>query len=147
MRWLALDVGISRVGLAVCDAGERVVTPLRPLDFPGVEGMVPALAPIVREYGVEGLVVGVPVTRAGAGRGERRVGEVEGRLRALGLPVESEDERGTTAAAETLLREAGVPRRRWRDVVDGVAAQLILESFLARRKREGGRVDRAGGGC
>jgi len=47
------------------------------------------------------------------------------------------DERGTTAVAEERLREAGVPARRLRSVVDSVAAQVILDDFLARRKRSG----------
>jgi putative Holliday junction resolvase len=147
MRWLALDVGTSRVGLAVCDAGERVVTSLRPVAFPGPEGIAVALLPIIEEYGIGGLVVGVPVTRGGAGRGERRVAEVAAHLRSLGLPVQGEDERGTTAAAEALLREAGVPRRRWSLLVDGVAARLILEAFLARRNRGAPGVDPEPGEC
>jgi RNase H-fold protein (predicted Holliday junction resolvase) len=48
------------------------------------------------------------------------------------------DERGTTKAAEQLLAQAEVPRRRWPALVDSLAAKLILESHLAARERNGG---------
>ncbi len=134
MRWLALDVGSRRVGVAVCDADERVASPLRAIEYTGPEGLANAVAALVRTWEAEGVVVGVPVTRSGQGRGERRVaGLVASLRRALAIPVETTDERGTTRAAEELLAAAGVPRRRWPDVVDGVAARLILERHLATR--------------
>lgn len=133
MRWLALDLGTRRVGAALCDAQERVVTPLAAFPF---ERLMNEVQAIVREYSVEGIVVGVPTTGRGQGRGEVRARNVIARLAVLGLPVENEDERGTTAAAESLLRQAGVPPRRWAGRVDSLSAQLILESFLARRRRD-----------
>jgi RNase H-fold protein (predicted Holliday junction resolvase) len=77
----------------------------------------------------------VPHTRAGESRGERRVEAVVAELRAvLALPVALVDERGTTAEARARLAEAGVPVRRWHEIVDGVAAQIILETHLAQRR-------------
>jgi putative pre-16S rRNA nuclease len=134
MRWLALDIGSRRVGVAVCDAQERVATALDAFGFAGPEGVAESVAALVRTWEAEGVVVGVPHTRAGGGPGERRVSAVVAVLRTrLEVPVELIDERGTTAAAEGLLAEAGVPHRRWRDLVDSLAARLILESFLAKR--------------
>lgn len=132
MRWLALDLGRRRVGAALCDDREVVITTLPPFRFAALLASVTA---IVNEYGVGGIVVGVPVTRSGQGRGEARAEEALARLAGLGVAVAREDERGTTAAAEALLREAGVPRRAWPDEVDSLAARLILESFLDRRHR------------
>ncbi|HQT95900.1 MAG: Holliday junction resolvase RuvX [Acidobacteria bacterium 21-70-11] len=134
MRWLALDVGSRRVGVAVCDADERVASPLRALDYTGPEGLAGAVAALVRTWEADGIVVGVPVTRSGQGRGERRVaGLVAALRRALAIPIETADESGTTRAAEELLVAAGVPRRRWPDLVDGIAARLILERHLKTR--------------
>jgi putative pre-16S rRNA nuclease len=139
MRWLALDIGSRRIGVAVCDSEERVATALDPFAFTGSGGVAERVAALVRTREAEGIVVGVPRTRAGGGPGERRVSAVVDVLRArLTVPVELIDERGTTAAAEALLLEAGVPRRRWRGLVDSLAARLILESFLALRARSGG---------
>ncbi|MEP0775439.1 MAG: Holliday junction resolvase RuvX [Acidobacteriota bacterium] len=134
MRWLALDLGKERVGVAICDSRETLATALPPLPRAALLESVTAM---IREYGVEGIVVGVPLTARGESRGEARAEEVVARLEELGVPVEREDERGTTAAAETLLRDAGVPRRKWRERVDSLAAQLILEAFLERRRRPG----------
>lgn len=138
MRWLALDIGARRVGVAVCDAEERVATALAPLAFGGPQSLAAAVAVLVAERDVGGVVVGVPVTRGGAGRGEARVAAVVAALRErLAVEVATADERGTTVEAERLLAEAGVPRRRWEGVVDGVAARLILETHLASRHPHG----------
>jgi putative Holliday junction resolvase len=134
MRWLALDVGSRRVGVAVCDADERVASPLRAIDYGGPEQVAGAVAALVRSWDAGGVVVGVPVTRSGQGRGERRVALVVDALRRqLPVPIETTDERGTTMAAEELLAAAGVPQRRWPELVDGIAARLILEDHLATR--------------
>lgn len=138
MRWLALDVGSRRVGVALCDAGERVSTPLAALEFGSAEQLAARVAALAAEREAGGIVVGVPLTRSGAGRGEQRVlAVVEALRRLLSIPVVTADERGTTAAAEERLRAAGVPPRRMRAVVDSVAAQVILDDFLARRQRAG----------
>jgi putative pre-16S rRNA nuclease len=138
VRWLALDVGSRRVGVAVCDAGETVASTLRALPFDGAEGVAQAVAGLVAVWDAGGVVVGVPVTVAGQGRGERRVAAVVAALRrVLTVAVETADERGTTRAAEELLAEAGVPRSRWPDLVDSLAARLILDRHLAARGAPG----------
>lgn len=132
MRWLSLDVGARRVGVAVGSTPEGTGTALAPFEFTGPEGVAERVEALVRAWEAEGVVVGIPYTRRGKGRGERRASAVVDALRArLEVPVHVADERGTTAAAERLLGEAGVPRRRWRDLVDGIAARLVLEDFLA----------------
>ena len=135
MRWLALDIGSRRVGVAVSDADEKVASPLRAIPYLGPERLAEAVTELARTWAAEGVVVGVPRTRAGHSRGEFRVSTIVATLeRRLGLPVETMDESGTTAAAEALLTEAGTPRRRWQELVDSLAARLILEMHLARRR-------------
>jgi putative Holliday junction resolvase len=134
MRYLALDIGSRRVGVAICDADERVPSPLPALAYTGPERLADAVAGLVSEWEAEGVVVGIPVTRAGNGPGERRVAKVVISLRErLWVPVETVDETGTSADARALLADAGVPRSRWPDLVDSVAARLILEAYLASR--------------
>lgn len=136
MRWLALDVGSRRVGVAVCDAQETVATPLEAFAFAGPEGVAERVTALARTWEIDGVVVGVPHTRAGKGPGERRTSAVVAALRTrVTVPVEITDERGTTAAAKRLLAEAAVPHRRWQGLVDSLAARLILEGFLALRDR------------
>ncbi len=153
MRWLALDVGSRRVGVAVCDGGERVVTPAPAIPFAAPPVLAEVVRRLVAEREAEGVVVGLPVTLSGEGRGERRVRGVVEALRAvLDVPVETVDERGTTKAAEALLREAGVPPRRWPGLIDSTAARIILETHLQKRASAPGRpganaVDPGTSGC
>jgi putative pre-16S rRNA nuclease len=139
---LALDIGSRRVGVAISDPAEQVVSPRRPLAYGGAGALAEAVARLVGEWAAGGVVVGVPVTRGGSGRGELRVREVvESLRRTLSVPVETADERGTTAEARETLRRAGVPPRRWAGVLDGVAAQLILERYLAARHDGAAKTD------
>jgi putative Holliday junction resolvase len=138
VRWLALDIGSRRVGVAICDAEERVVTTLPHVPFAAPPRLAETIAVLVRDRNAAALLVGMPATCHGDSRGERRVAAVVAALRErLTIPVEVEDERGSTAAAQALLSEAGVPRRRWPDLIDGLAARVILESHLARSGRTG----------
>jgi putative Holliday junction resolvase len=140
MRWLSLDVGSRRVGVAVGSAPECAATALPAIPFTGAEGVAERVAALMEAWKAQGVVVGVPYTRRGQGRGERRAMAVVDALRErLDVPVAVADERGTTVAAERLLGEAGVPRRRWPDLVDSVAARLILEGFMTSQGGGGNR--------
>ncbi len=131
MRWLAVDAGTVRVGLAICDPDERLAVPL---EVVGASAAYPAIRAIAEREQVEGVVVGLPVHMAG-GEGDaaamaRRLGE---RIAAgLHLPVEYEDERLTSSEADRLMGPS--PRRGRRQPSDDLAAVLILEQFLARRR-------------
>lgn len=134
MRWLALDVGAQRVGVAVCDAGERVTTRLPAVPFRGAAVLAERVAGVAGERETEAIVVGIPRVASGVGRGGQRVEAVVQALRErLSIPVELEDEAGTTREARERLEAEGVPRRRWDELVDSTAAAVILERHLARR--------------
>jgi putative holliday junction resolvase len=127
---LALDYGTSRIGVAVSDRTRTLATAVA-VHHAGRDGSVAAfLAVLVRERGVDQLVVGLPLTADGregeiavkARRFAARLGEE------LGLPVAMVDERYSTQEAERLLRGPG--RRRSREEPDAVAAELILQQYL-----------------
>ena len=127
MRWLGVDPGTVRVGIAICDDDERLAVPL---EIVSANVAVPALRTIARREQVQGIVVGLPISLDGAERAAavaaRKFGE---RLRrVLGLPVEYEDERWTTVAAE---QDAPRGRRS-----DDMAATLLLQQFIDRRRRD-----------
>ena len=139
MRWLGVDAGMAHVGLAICDPDERIAVPLEIVPA-GVA--FPAIRTICARDGVQGVVLGLPLTPRGleeeSARMARRLGDrIE---RSLGLPVEYEDERYTSVEAERLV---GTKQRS-----DDLSAVLILEQFLARRRAEAARdaaPDRAPG--
>ncbi len=136
MRYLGVDIGRKRTGLAISDATGLIARPLEVVAAGAdAAALGRALRPIVEREQVEGLVVGLP-RRMG---GEEGPEAVHARAvgvhlhRALGLPVEMWDERLSTVEATDRLIEAGVSRRERKGVVDKVAAALILQGFLDAR--------------
>ncbi|MBW2734689.1 MAG: Holliday junction resolvase RuvX [Deltaproteobacteria bacterium] len=132
MRLLALDVGKKRIGLAICDEEGRVATPLHTLNRRGGKADLDAIAEVVTSMSVEGLVAGLPLTlegrEGGAARQARRFADKVGAH--LGWDVHYVDERFTSVQAERALLEADVSRKKRRDVVDAIAASLILQAYL-----------------
>jgi len=130
---LALDLGAARIGVAVSDPERHVAMPLGTIRT-GAPQDLKAVASLVREHGVGLVVVGDPVNLSGApGESSRHAAAFAEALRsALTVPVELFDERLTTVEAERMLSAAGVKGRRRREVVDQVAATVILQSYLDR---------------
>ncbi len=132
---LALDLGSRRIGVALSDPEARVASPLCVLPRRGRDHNLRAVRELVQRHGVRQVVVGLPCRRPGElGQAARRAVRFGRRLeRFLGIPVHFIDEYETTAEAEEALLEADLSRRRRRQVVDKVAASLILRRFLTRR--------------
>jgi putative Holliday junction resolvase len=140
-RVLGVDLGSVRIGLAVSDPTGVIASPAGRIDRTGDpvrdrEAVVAA----ARAADAATVVVGLPRELSGrlgsAGRAARTEAD-EIRALAPDLTVELHDERLTTVIAERTLVDAGVRRRARREHVDGVAAAVMLQSFLDRRA--GGR--------
>jgi putative Holliday junction resolvase len=136
MRYLALDVGDVRIGVAASDETATLATGLPTLRRVGPRKDVKAVAALVRGHEAGEVVVGLPRSLDGSeGPQARKVLAFMDDLRgALPVPVVSWDERFTTAMATQALRAAGASRRARREAVDQVAAVLILQSYLDYRK-------------
>ena len=133
MRALGIDLGTRRVGLALSDSGGLLATPLEVLQRSGTEARDhAAIAAVVAELDVEVVVVGLPLSLDGSTGVAAQAAQAEAdRLaKALGVPVETHDERLTTVSAERHLRAGQVKGRRRRQVVDMVAAAVLLQSWL-----------------
>lgn len=135
MRVAALDVGEARIGVAVSDELGITAQGIGVVRRVGGKRDLEALATLLAPYAPERLVVGLPLNMNGTeGPAAEKVRAFAERAAAhLGLALEFQDERLTTVAAERALLEADVSRRRRRDVIDQVAASLILQGYLARR--------------
>jgi putative holliday junction resolvase len=133
---MALDVGSKRIGVAVADATAAFALPLATIVRTSLRDDLAHIASYVESYGVKELVVGDPITLAGErGIAARNIDEFVERLRAVFHgAIHRVDERLTTAQATKTLIAADVSRRKRREIVDRMAAALILESFLARRR-------------
>lgn len=142
-RVLALDVGDRRIGVALSDATCVVAQPLTTLHRKSPNADLDALAALVGEHDVATIVVGWPLRLDGRPTAQTR--KVERFTAALeqrtGLTAERWDERLSTVAAERALLEGNVRRAQRKQVVDKVAATLILQGFLDARAWRARRED------
>lgn len=132
MRILGLDYGTKRIGAAISDELGLTAQGIATITRRSRQQVVEEIGKIVRAYGVERIVLGYPV----------RLNNTEGiqceKIKAfsrilskgLSLPVILQDETLTTKEAEEILRTANVRRRRRKEVVDRLAAGIILQNYL-----------------
>jgi putative holliday junction resolvase len=138
LRYLGLDVGNRRVGVAVSDELGLTAQPVLTLERKAnARADLRSLARLARRFGVAGIVVGLPLHLSGGESPQaKKTRAFAGELGKLTeLPIYFEDERLTTEAAHAVLYEAGRKRQTHRRVVDQVAAVVILEGFLERQGR------------
>ena len=134
-RVLGLDLGDSRIGVAISDGGRQLAVPLGTVRT-GAPQDVKAIADLVTEHGVTLVVVGHPLLLSGEAGERAHLAELFAEaLRAI-LPVEDllQDERLSTAEAERALRETGASGRDRRRSVDRSAATVILQAWLDAQK-------------
>ena len=136
-RILAVDWGERRFGIAVSDESQIIATPLTTLTRrPGKRFPMPAFLELVDVQHPVGLVVGLPLTPEGkeeaAALAARAVAERA--TRRTGLPLAMVDERMTTARAHAAIREQGGSTRGRKEDVDALAAAVLLQGFLERRR-------------
>ncbi|WP_420240047.1 Holliday junction resolvase RuvX [Telmatobacter bradus] len=135
-RYLALDIGNRRIGVAVSDELGLTAQPVLTLERGrGRREDLRSLARLARRFNVVGIVVGNPLYISGdvspqAEKNQAFAAEL-GEL--SGLPILLWDERLTSHEAHQILYEAGHKRQDHRKIVDQVAAVLILQSFLEQR--------------
>jgi len=134
MRYLAIDYGEKRTGLAICDAGETIATPLTVIH--GQKELLKKIADLVRAENVEAVVVGLPLNiDDSAGPQTNIVFKFAEQLRQhLDVPIHFQDERLSSFAAEEKLAPADFTRGKKRKRLDAVAAAAILEAFLEQKK-------------
>ena len=128
-RYLGVDYGTKRIGLAISDG---LGLTARPLEVVSRKDLEVALRKIADEYPVDEVVVGLP-TGLGGHEGDSAIGaralghEIE---KLLEVPVSYVDERFTSRMAESVLLESGMKRHTRKETVDKVAAAIILQTFL-----------------
>jgi putative Holliday junction resolvase len=133
MRALGLDLGSKRVGVAVSDSGGTVATPIEVLQRVGDRTTEHrAVADLVDEWEAEIVVVGLPYSLDGSvGPAARQcLAEIEELGDRLPVPVVPYDERLTTVTAERSLMEQNMNAVERRQVVDKVAAAVMLQAWL-----------------
>jgi len=136
-RYLGLDIGSRRIGVAVTDELGLTAQPVLTLERrsnrrPNSRDDLRSLARLCRRFGVAGIVVGNPLHLSGeqSAQAAKTQGFAAELGELTGLPIHLWDERLTTNQAHQILYEAGHARKKHKRVVDQVAATLILQSFL-----------------
>ena len=137
MRFLGVDVGAKRVGIAVSDDEGRLAVPSESIDAPLAIKHIVHLAP-------EHVVIGLPLDLNGnEGLATRKARKFAERLEkqrdeaGIEFQIHWVDERFSSVVAGHLLTEAGLSQKRQRGVVDALAASQILQGFLDSRSRDG----------
>jgi putative Holliday junction resolvase len=136
-RYLALDIGAKRIGIAVSDELGLTAQPVMTLEVRrNRREDLRSVGRLARRFAVAGIVVGNPLHLSGetsprAAKVQHFAAEL-GEL--TGLPIHLWDERLTTREAHQILYEAGHARQQHKEVVDQVAATLILQSFLEEKQ-------------
>jgi putative Holliday junction resolvase len=132
---LGLDVGDKTVGIAKTDGLGLTAQPVKTLRRSGLASDLASLADLCREHDVTRVVVGLPLNMDGsegpraalARRFARKVEEE------TGLPIELWDERLSTAEVQRILIAGDATRRKRREVIDTLAAQVILQGWMDAR--------------
>lgn len=143
MKWLAVDYGDSRTGLAGCDESETVTSPITPqIEEKSMNKVAAAVVEATRARQAAGLVCGLPKNMDGTeGKRAEKSRRFAQRLADMaGMPVVMWDERRTTVSAAAILADNDTFGQKRKEKLDSVSAAVILESFLNWRAHHPGET-------
>lgn len=137
MRAMGLDVGTKTVGVAVADELGITAQPITVIRRSNLKADLAELIRLAQDREVDRFVLGLPLNMDGSegprAQATRKFGDAL--AKASNLTISYQDERLTTVAAERSLLEADVSRSKRREVIDQVAASLILQGWLDAQPR------------
>jgi putative Holliday junction resolvase len=130
MKYLAIDYGSKRTGLAICDSSETIVSPLAVIE--GRKRLFEKIISLVKDENVEAIVLGLPLNMDDSqGPQAKFVQQFAQQLQKhIDIPVHFQDERLSSFAAEEKLAAAELTRGKKKKRLDAVAAAEILWAFL-----------------
>ncbi|MBU9888503.1 MAG: Holliday junction resolvase RuvX [Candidatus Omnitrophica bacterium] len=136
---LGLDLGEKRVGVAIVPAGTSLAFPLKTILRQGREKFAAEVQALVHAHKVEKIVIGFPRTLKGAiGPAAQKVADDTEWLKTKwSAPVVFWDEWLSTKEAERVLLEADVSRSKRKEVIDQLAAQRVLQSYVDSQRKQG----------
>lgn len=139
MRIMSVDLGLARTGIAICDAGEMLASPVTVIFEKNEEKLIEKICNQARELEAQLIVVGLPKNMDGS-KGERaleceRIAELIGEQ--SGKDTIMWDERCTTVSAIHALNVTNTRGKKRKAVVDAVAAVMILQSYIDYRRING----------
>lgn len=137
-KYLAIDYGLRRIGMAISDITATISKSLEMIDLHKEKKIFEKIAAIVADNEVAQVIIGLPKNMDGSlgQQAETTVKFSEELAKHICVPVKLWDERLTTVAAQKLLIDADVSRKKRKQVIDGLAAQLILQGYLDWKKNQ-----------
>ncbi len=135
---MSVDLGKARTGIAVSDKSEGFAFPKTVINEYNTEKLIAKIAEIAKELDAEEIVVGLPKNMDGTlGWRAEECTEIGEKIKEVtSLPVVMWDERCTTVSAHTALNFTDTRGKKRKNVVDAVAAVIILEDYLAYKKNK-----------
>ncbi len=132
MNYLAVDLGDKRTGLAVGDDIVRIVQPITVLETPIGQQLINEIQSAIKEHGIDCIVMGLPLNMDGSEsqRSELTKTFAERLQDQVNIPINFQDERLTSAAAEEHLNQSGKTHKQKKKLRDALAAAEILKDFL-----------------
>ena len=128
---VALDLGTQTIGIAYCDAGWRFASPGKTLKRGKFGADKSALAELIAQRGVQGIVIGLPLNMDSSEGPRSQSSRAYARnLAGLGLPILLWDERWSTASAEGALISQDISRAKRAHRIDAAAAAVILQAAI-----------------
>ena len=133
-RFLGIDYGTVRIGLALSDPTGTLASPLPFLENKSPQQVTTALSELIQTHQIAGLVIGLPRNMDGTyGPSAQKVRDFIGQIqKSISLPITPIDERLTTAQASKQLSGIGMNQKQLRKKVDSSSACLILQQYLDR---------------
>lgn len=139
MRTLGLDLGTKTLGIAISDPSNTIATPVKVIKYPEEDYayLIEELKNIINEYKITDIALGYPKNMDNSiGFAAQRSLDFSAHLKTFPVKIHLVDERLTTVSALNILKETGNRNIKQKNVVDAVAASLILESYLRGKKDE-----------
>ena len=133
---MSVDLGKARTGIAVCDKTEFLASPYKVIFQKSPSKLLNDIMQAAKETKAELIVVGLPKNMDGSeGESAKNAREFAEKLNVLtGIETVMQDERGTTVTAHNFLNTTNTRGKKRKNVVDEVAAAIILQDFLDSRK-------------
>ncbi|MCK4914452.1 MAG: Holliday junction resolvase RuvX [Planctomycetes bacterium] len=136
MRYLAIDYGNRRTGLAICDAEEIIASPLAVLQ--SQKNLLEKIVDIIKSENVGAVVIGLPFNMDGSEGFQAKIvlkfaKQLESHLQ---IPIHFQDERLSTFAAKEKMADGDYTKNKKKKRLDAVAAAQILEEFLEQKKQK-----------
>ena len=138
MRYLGLDLGTKTLGIAISDATRTIASAYGTLNFSenDFNSTLPKLKEIIEEYKIVKIILGLPknMNNSIGDSGNRCLDFKQKLEEVFNLPVIMQDERLTTVEATKYMLEADVSRKKRKKKIDGLAANIILQTYLDKEK-------------